>query len=262
MPNLISLRNKSQYPGRSPGFDPAHLAAPNCRFSAVSSSSNFISLLRGARGAISGIPTSATTFPSTSSTAVNSFAGQSTVNDTSITIASVLQWIDTTASSIVFTTASTNAGWRLNIASSGTISLTTGAVTDLPGIAISTKVPYFVVVSANANNVNYVLLRLDNGVITTLAGTGSSPNAPNGTYQVGNISAFNLPAKASMAAVMFSATYLPITTLLQWANDPWSFWYPSVVENRISISLTTISAAAFQAAFVRNRNFVNQGIAT
>jgi hypothetical protein len=42
-----------------------------------------------------------------------------------------------------------------------------------------------------------------------------------------------------MAAAMYSTVFPSMATLLAWAADPWSFWYPPEVEQLIDFSLSS-----------------------
>jgi hypothetical protein len=256
----IYIPNPLAFPGGAPGFDPSHPAANSCRFSGIAVPPNFLNLLNGNYGVISGAPSAATlgvlgpatNFPSASSTAVNSFSGKSTTNDTRITLAALVQWTSTSNQSVLLSTSSLNSGWRLDVSTSSIISITAGTVGDLNGPTIVANIPYFVAASVNTNVVNFVLLRLDTGALVTSTTAGSSPIAPNGTYQIGNLSAFNLPAKAYVGAAMISASYLSVPALRQWAQRPWDFWYPPSATNLLFSGLKH-SALVAKRGYVQGR---------
>lgn len=63
--------------------------------------------------------------------------------------------------------------------------------------------------------------------------------APNGTYGIGNNVGSSREFNGFIAAAMVGADYLAIPQLLQWAENPWAFWYPPAVQNLIFNSLVT-----------------------
>ncbi len=54
---LLYRRNPLAFPGRAPGFDPIHPAASSAVISAISSGGNFVNLINGNSGTLTGTPT-------------------------------------------------------------------------------------------------------------------------------------------------------------------------------------------------------------
>lgn len=94
-------------------------------------------------------------------------------------------------------------------------------------------VPYFIAASASfaASNgpTNFIAINLNTGQISTTSvlGNTGTPITPDGSYTIGNLqNNKTLPLLGGIAAVMHSTAFLSAPQLLQWASDPWSFWYP------------------------------------
>jgi hypothetical protein len=227
-------RNPLAFPsGMVAGFDPSHPLSKNIRFSGIASDGNFFNLLSNKPGTVVGAPSanidailgSNATF--TNSTDAANFSGQSTVNDGNVTICCIVYFNSVSASQALFASSSVNTGWRFAYDNpSGYFNIIAGGVTGINmGIAPVANVPYFLAASASSTQSSVVLARLDTGKVTFATSTGASPVAPNGTYQVGN-DTFSEVAKAKISTVMFSASFTSLQQLLQFAQDPWSFWYP------------------------------------
>lgn len=229
--------------GVTPGFNPQHIAGGAPRFSGISNGSNFISLLQGAnRGTIGGGPVGlvdgiigpATNY--SAATDASSFSGQYTAAiDTSSTIGAIFVLNSVaSANQIIFSETSngTVKTLALNI-SSGVAALNYNGVTSFSSsISVVVDVPYFLVSSVQDGNIiNFALTNLRTGQVRTssIASSQTRSNAQTGTNSVGTRVASNLVMNGKLAAVMFNAVYLPLPALIQWANDPWSFWYPQRV---------------------------------
>lgn len=224
--------------GVAPGFDPTHIAGAGVRFSGIALAGNFINLLNGARGAITGSPTGAidgvigpaTNYPTAGSTAQSTFSGNAATNDTSSTIAAIVRFPATGATfQGIFANGSNAAGINLGLKTPGALVQLTmfGVVARDSAIVISPNIPYFIAASQNGSTIiNYVAARLDNGVVVTSTSASGTPTAPNGTFVIGNGPAGSTPASGNIAAVMYSNKYTSMQQLLAWAADPWSFWYP------------------------------------
>lgn len=230
-------RGPFSYPGIEPRFDPSHIAAGITRFSAVAfNGTNLVNLLNGAQGTIGGSPTSVEDgtlghcFRGNAGTVFVNFTGQSTANDSDVTFGWMWRPAASNANMPVFASdgAATNGAWvggsnpgRLIIVanSGGAFKQSSGGVTYVTGS------PYFCAVSMNSSVTNFVLTNLETGVTKTSTTTGTALTAPNGTYRIGLNNTFHLN-NTSVAAVMFAGQYSSMNKLLQWAADPWAFWYP------------------------------------
>lgn len=220
------------YPaGATPGFDPSHIAAAQTRFSAVCYGANFISLLNASTGVVTASPTTSligligrvTIF---TATAVLSFSNQSTNNDATATFAAILVPNNNFASQTIFSTSNNGTtGIDFGVASDKA-RISSGGVAGSGSVAITSGIPIFLAANFNNGTVNFVIANLATGIIRTDTSSGSGgPTAPNGTYLIGNGSGGTTPQQTGIAAVMFSARYMPTYQLLQWAANPWSFWY-------------------------------------
>jgi hypothetical protein len=112
-----------------------------------------------------------------------------------------------------------------------------GSFAAASGIPLLQGVPYFIACSMNSPQqiANFVVTNLATGQIQmainvasggNFAGTGIDGAA---NLTIGNANAQNRPNTGSIAAVMYSGAFLGPSALRQWAQDPWSFWYPTAL---------------------------------
>lgn len=257
---LTQYSNPLAYPaGYAPGYNPSHIAAGGTRFSGISVPGNFLNILSGKVGTLSGTPTWAvksyvgpvTYFTSSSA----SFTGQSTANDEACTIGTIVYPINQN-NSCVFSSSGDNAGWRTIHGGFGAINyqLVAGgvAVTINTGDLVPGEYsPWFLATSAGLSTSCYVVKNLANGKTRFAESTGpGSTLASNGTYMVG-ANTFGQNYYGGIAAVMFSGRYNSLQSLLQWAADPWSFWYPNPGDNWIAAQ-----AAGFPWWAVKNNHMI------
>lgn len=252
--------------GRAPGFDPRHIAAGHRpRLSAVATGRSFVNLLTGMPGTPVNTPTAvgnrvlgiATKFVAASSQEVD-FAAQSTTNDLTLTLAAICNIDGANAGGICSNTS--NGQGSVLYSNSLTFTLLFGGIAfNQSAITLVNGHPYFLAISfsTTANSVNFIALNLRTNVMATdvVSLAGATPAAVDGTFVIGNgkSGATNHYADASIAAVMFSAQYMSMSALRQWASDPWSFWYPP----RVSYAIAAQAAGgAFPWWAVRNNDFV------
>lgn len=262
------LRNPNPlgFPGGVlPGVDWSHPAARGVvsghGFSGTALGSGLVNLLGGKLGAIgSGGPTLSlngsigpcATFGTTDD---YTYSGQSTANDSTGTFAAILVVNAQVGTQAIFRNSNATTGVEFRISTTGLSiagpggSLAAGASLG----SVSTGVPYFGAFSFTGTSaLAALLLRMDTGVIKTATGAPTgSPVAPNGTYRIG------LNSQSSIAAVMFSTSFLQLPQLLAWAADPWAFWYP-----RRDTVLVGAAAAAFQAYWAQQNNMPVIGAGT
>lgn len=234
------------YPfGSAPGFDPSHPAAPGATFSGIASTAGFINLMQGQRSVVNGTPlttilpgiAAATKFPTAPDYC--SFSGFPATLDNQTTMAAIVQFTTVGAAQQMFLCSSTQAStnWSLNCDfSGGTTSFSinpNGGTVTRSLIALSAGVPYFLALSvsdsfANSGKVFFVVTRLDTGQIQSanIAVSASPLGASNGSYSVGARVNGNVASLSSIAAAMITRRATSFSALLQWAADPWSFWYP------------------------------------
>lgn len=238
-----------EYPiGATPRFDPAHLAASNTLFSGIASGPNFVNTLTGQPGTPNGgvnapsanqqgiigpsiyIPNNGNiTFPY-QATAWAAQTMAAIVAFDSATSGSVRNIMSTSASGLTgmllaVNTGGANTTWSYEIG--GTLSACTGST--LQAAPIIAGMPYFWAVSiANGLPVNTVLVQLGTGRVSILSiANALSFNAGDATIYIGNRGTNTRQAIGKIAAAMHANNYLSIPQLLQWASDPWSFWYPT-----------------------------------
>lgn len=237
----LKATNPFAFPGGSPGFNPAHPIANGISaghgFSGVAMGGTFVSLLTGQKGTNANAPTATVLSgigPGVNYSASNmnsQFAGQSTTNDTSITFAGILQIPSISTTHYFFATgtgangigAYIDAGAFVNINAFGAGN--TGNATT----KIIAGTPFFVAVSRRGSDgfVNYVSCNLTTGAVSISTRTDVfSPLAPNGTYIVGNRNSAGAGLLGVEGAVVFCPNFFPMTVLVAFAQDPWSFWYP------------------------------------
>lgn len=261
--NLLYRRNPLAFPaGRAPGIDPLHRAAKGLRFSGIAAQKNFLNLTAGTLGVIAATPTFAIdgligpSFKCPTGSA--KFSGQSTVADPSATFAAIMNF-DVTSIQIFFHSSGAGAsaqGFMYLVNS--TIRCQTGGGEADSLLTPVVGVPYFIVVSANTADINFLLCRLDTGkILTSHANVGAS-GTPNGTYVVGNYSGGDGPTSSKMAAMMFAANYMTLPEMKVWALDPWAFWYPRQAEMLVAAA----AASSFLAAWAQQSNLPVLGTGT
>lgn len=105
-----------------------------------------------------------------------------------------------------------------------------GGSNDDTGFTPTVKVPYFLAVTTdNTSTTVFVWTRLDTGVVRFFTATPAGAAVP-GTIatSIGNSSAGNA-FDGFIGPVMYSQAVNTLGAMLEWAADPWSFWYPDPV---------------------------------
>lgn len=279
---LRPLRNPNPlgFPGGIlPGFDASHPASQGISsghgFSGIANT-GFISLPSGKAGTKNGTPTAATrligpTQLINSGTLSYTFTGQSTANDTSFTIGTIVEYTAVGSNSFSFTSSgSASTGIEFGLVTTTVLGFTFpgggNQVTWTLPITLANSVPYFMAMSASKSGSNFlwtgVLVNLATGQTFSSSGTTAStgPVAPNGTYMVGNSPAGFTSNHGYEAAVMFSPAALSVQQLLQWAQDPWAFWIPRTLD--LTRMIVGTSAATFIPAWAMNTNLPVLGTGT
>jgi hypothetical protein len=225
-----------------PGFDPSHVAAQGIStgngFSGISTSNGFISLLTGLPGSDGGVQTRkldgiigrASNYVSGG---YSNFAGQSSAAPSSSgTIAGVFRVNALSSIGVIFSsTGAGSGGYSLgyNTTTGNPYVFAQGAGQAISGLAMAAGIPYFLAASFSLSKTNFVLVSLNNGAtLTDTQGTfGTAAASQSGTYEVGGNSNGGRSPNAIIAALMYApGPLLSGSQLLQWASDPWSFWYP------------------------------------
>ncbi len=260
----FSRISRLAYPaGRVPGFDSTHPAAvgmsPGHGFSGVAMSGAFPDLLKPLRGSVTGTVTfgmDGAIGPTINmSDASNNYiySGYSTIVDTRATFAAIVNTTSIVTSGTtkgIITTSSGNTGIYLSHKDSLLRAGIFPANTSIDStIALLANTPFFIAVSIDYSVGAYFLMRnLKIGSTKIEFVTGNLvPGAPNGSYDIGgnnNTFSFN----GAIAAAMFAPQACGIGALLQWADDPWSFWYPQPEENWTSGSTIWQGSSTFTAS--------------
>lgn len=228
-------RGPFAFPGTNPGFDPTHIASDRARFSGVAVPGNFLNLLSGVPGTLTNVPTTSvdsnigTCFKTSAGNQNTDFSGQSTNNDTSVTVGFMMRPRVSNANQPVFASDSANAnGFFVAMDQSPKllIQAINAATFKESSFTYTAGVPYFCIISMNGTaTTNFLAVRLDTGQVFFSTTTGLSLTAPNGTYRIGRNNTFHLNG-SSLAAVMFAARFMSASEMSLWASNPWSFWYP------------------------------------
>lgn len=229
------------YPGNafSAGFNPNHIAArgisPGNGFSGIALGANVVNLLSGKSGVIGGAGSVTTKFvfgiPSSfCNNDINiTFAGNSTANAPNVTFAWIGIPFDITGFNTVLSNNQASVGTQLLTNSNNTFVLNNWAGTNF-GAAVTfvANAPHFIAMSGNSATSVGVSVNLLTGRMNTNTGSGATPNTGlDGNYSCGDRAFSGASTSVYWSAGMFSSTFTPLASLLQWAADPWSFWYPS-----------------------------------
>jgi hypothetical protein len=240
-------RNPFVFPATNPGFDQSHIASVNPLLSGVARNGNIISLLSSALGTSNGAGNAPAAsmggmigpsiyVPNNGSI---SFPYANTAWSAQTMAAIVIFDAQTSANirNIMSTSAAGNAGFLLGMTTTGASAQAwsylvgatfTNIATGFPSSALIGGVPYFFAVSIqNGQAANSVLCRLDTGQMgATSTANAASFTAGDTTIHIGNRGANTRQTIGRIAAVMHANNYLSQPQLLQWAADPWAFWYP------------------------------------
>lgn len=238
---LLEIRDRLAYPaGRAPGADYSHPALSGCVLSAVPSTGSFVSLLSGARGIVNGVSVAGgidgrlgpvTSFPGNGNV---SFPG-SNGGKTTLTIAAIFTLTALSGSPAYIINDSAvgvnGIGYNLTLPNnflgyiSGNSFGSNNPFQTVGNPAVG--VPFFLAFSANGQVGAAVVVRLDTGQIWLIpTSVAIAPGLGDGTLYIGNRGTNSRNLAGSIAAVMYSTAALSLQQLEQWAEDPWSFWYP------------------------------------
>jgi hypothetical protein len=244
--------NKLAFPGTMPGFDPTHPASAGVpQSSVVCQSNNFVNLLTGAPGIISGTASGAVPicdsligpairFDGTNVALISTPRASSNVGVTNyFTAAAIVKMLpfNDQTSYIVATYMGGTGGFGFGLFS-GDFSVSifvNGGSSVVISPALTAGHKYFMAVSVAGAvpSANCVIRDLSSGTIFTsstgLAGTTTGTDS-NTAVQYGNRDSlargFDNGAIAAGMLTYSQPSQLSIPQLLQWSQDPWSFWYP------------------------------------
>lgn len=265
MPSPFPLYRPPMFPNVRPGFDKTHvLAQGQVDFSIVPSGGTaWVNLLTGLVHAATGSPTfsidgqvgPALTFPTGASHSITIPGGAFTLSECTWICIFVPRTTVTGASHDLFDVGNV-VKFTPGILSSGHYYtyLASNGTTQDSGITLALQQPYFVASSLSISllTLNMLVYNLSTGQLAT-AQTSLSGTAPTtGTsYQIGNDS-FGQFAAATIAAMAFTRRFASLSSLVQAAADPWSFWYP---QDDDVMQFGAAAAAAFLAAWAQQNNY-------
>lgn len=230
-------RGPFAFPGNNPGVDPSY----GLVFSAVPIGANFVSLLQGAKPGTVTAPSvapaaaiiatgPAVRFPTNAADVFSrvTHSGNPSTNFLSFTIAAIFTGTAFTGTQVLFGNDSSGNGVFVFVNGSGVLQLSYwGGASKSSGLTLIAGIPYFIVISANGTtNADFFVLRMDTGSVATASTTGSTPNAPNGTFTIGNGPGGGSTSNSAISAVAFSGAYNAPAVVRKWSSDPWGLWYP------------------------------------
>lgn len=259
MPLFLPNSNPLAYPcGVAPGFDPTHPAANgNVVYSCIASGGGLFNITRARRGTIGGSPTAGIT---SIGPATNYPAGATTT----LALTGIASPTGATLASIFFTPSSfaTARTIMYNSGKTGFRILTTGTLAAIinnnaggnqnSSLILSASTPYFAAVSfANASTCNYVLANLATGQI--LYQSTTTPNTTPGSAGTWYFGCNDVSANQFIGGiatwVWIDNLLLDINSLIAWAYDPWSFWYPRKLKYYVP-GISSFLLAADVSSFV------------
>lgn len=220
--------------GRPPGFDPWHVAAKGIEdrhgFSGIATANNFINLVTGTVGAVTGATQTtvinknglATRWPTEALNTYYNFPGTLTT-DLVATMAIIATFESAPTRAYLWTDTSSNGGFRLD--AQGFVMNFVLAVAH--GLTVPTNVPFFYAASKTPTAVNFVILNLTTGNLqTAVVANASTALIPGGAFQCVGSFTGNETVVGTTSAAMWAPVALSISELRAWCADPWAFWYP------------------------------------
>lgn len=252
---LLKRPSPFAFPGSLPGFDPSHPASKGCLFSGIPApDGGFSNLLTGAGGTKSGTPTLAMTgygpaLKSVGNTDNDNFPYPA-VAWPAQTMAVIVRFDTLGASVQVIQATAAGGSSGFYIANAGTGSSSQWAIVVGVTFVIISGLPapiagatYFVVVSVqSATNYNIVVRRLDNGQVWAVtATTALSFIAGDTTLYIGNRGTNARQTLGAIMATMHNINYMTLPQMVQWAQDPWSFWYPQTFDLLQAVTIPSLA---------------------
>ena len=221
------------YPGSFlPGFDPSHVASKSIRYSGIAIGAAIVNLLNGQASGFNGTVTANMTSigPTVIGSGPNGYNKVSnTYSETpsSSTFAGIFVIKVSETTHVLFANGTPNGEQYADIASL-VLEMGTHSTSTLSGLpALSMNVPYFFACSANITTMNFVVRNLITGEIySTQITSAFTFGANQATWVIGGDTS-GTQGGVQTATTMYSVAYMNLPQLLAWADDPWSFWYPS-----------------------------------
>ena len=257
---LFPKSNLFAYPGGNPGFDPSHPAIGTYTFSAVPMNNTFVDIKTGGvftsygsplpTATITGITGPAVNFTTTSSQYLSRSGYPSASNYPPInTVAAIVTFNSIgTTQSIFCTTNGSSRGTLLTILNNGMIKLESPiGGWQASTFTLTANTPYFILCFFRNLSYIFIAVNLNTGKLqysTANNGVNVFPSM-TGVYQIGVFRDTNYYADMKLSAIMCSNAIFTIDKLMQWAQDPWGFWYPNLLRPELKGYYTTPSTDYF-----------------
>jgi hypothetical protein len=251
--NIFSLKTNNvsalSYPGGRPLFNPSHFASNGCVASIgiLPTSTTTYNILRlgfvqqngGRTAVIDPVLGTAVNLNGFSNCRIENLPTTGTSNKCTFAVMVRIPAVGANNGTLMNDTNTNSFSVALSITSSKTVSFSkngSGTIVD-SGITLSNNVPYFIIASSDDTiGVNFLVLRLDTGQVTTVfvADTNTITTTTGGfiTYAGGALS-YNIIFGLGMFATSAGgagAIQLSIAQMLQWAQNPWQFWFPNGID--------------------------------
>jgi hypothetical protein len=242
---ILPLKTNSlAFPGRAPGFDPSHFAAQGMSngngFSGVTvaGGSNFINLLSTKAGVFTGSGTGSIfggagpVLNLTGSNNYLSFAGNVSNAPAGQTVGGIGFIQALTSKYPLFNVGGSAVGLVLGVNNNVLWCFGESGGDINSSLTLQVNTPYFFAVSVNAtlSIENFILVNLLTGQVKTQQMTSAIGfGFAGGTYLLGN-DTFSENWNGGIAAAMYAPNFLSIPQLIQWAQAPWTFWYPRTLD--------------------------------
>ena len=161
-----------------------------------------------------------------------------------ITLAAIVQF-NTLSGSIncLVSTAGGFGGYRISTTGTGLLFVQNNVAGSSALVTLSAGVPYLVATSFSDSvaSINALAVRLDTGAVSAIS-SAFAHHAANSTLGTWYLGAVGNPASTqlsgNLAAVLGSSTYLSLSELLQWSQDPWGPWRPNIFARDFLFSLS------------------------
>lgn len=244
---LTQYRNPLAFPaGYAPGFDPNHVAAERCILSAIVSNGGAKNILNGVVGTLVTSPTASVhgimgpcnKFNNATTDAVTFATG--TIANSNITLAAIFTPTTLLSRGILSTGSGNGVHLRTNASNSNFGVRYYGFVTLDSGFTAAANTPYFYAFTASRDSGawdhRHVICNLSSGKMyfTEIIGTAGAAATDGSSIMVGNADAASSSYDGRIACAMISKKYSSLQSLIAWAADPWSFWYPNPGDNWIA----------------------------
>lgn len=247
---ILPFRRPLICPGIAAGFDQSHIASGNIRYTGVANGAAPINLLNGQIPiGITGVfsktidgtigPSILCSNPANTTRSYTVSGPAST--PVGITIAGIARFTDLANNNGIFGDGPSSAVVSLFLIPNNLFIQVNGGTNISSSLTLTAGVPYFFAVSGNATSFNFLLMNLSTGAIKTQTVGGSTAfNASAGSYFLANQASSGTSMAGNLAAIMYNHKYMSTPQLVQWAQNPWLFWYPSQIDLATMLSAPII----------------------